>query len=233
MVGFLGSIPILLGLKVDRVLDGASWVQILVPAIMVAGFLAFMGINYLALAANHVKNNAEPDLMTTISTILQGIDKLCFSLILTSILLRILVLDNITAIAVPTAVLIAGMLFLLVYPFRDELALYFAGAEIVGVLEPVREVRFEKVEVERVLYRVGDNWLGKEPGSGKAAEENRLKKGRAKGDVIQGVPSQECAVCLSEPSSMAWFPCGHLCLCPTCAGYLMENKKLACVMCKS
>jgi hypothetical protein len=47
-------------------------------------------------------------------------------------------------------------------------------------------------------------------------------------DVYIYEACEECAVCMSNPPSIAFFPCGHFCTCEECASRLRE-----CCLCRS
>jgi hypothetical protein len=40
-----------------------------------------------------------------------------------------------------------------------------------------------------------------------------------------------CCICMSEPSSAIFIPCGHLCICTHCAKP-MQTKPAACPLCR-
>ena len=43
--------------------------------------------------------------------------------------------------------------------------------------------------------------------------------------------ASECTICLSEPRTHAFFPCGHLCVCETCAQACLQGARPACPQC--
>ena len=49
----------------------------------------------------------------------------------------------------------------------------------------------------------------------------------------QGVPRTECVVCMAASVSTVLMPCGHLCLCMTCASSMQQKaKSVACPLCR-
>jgi len=57
-----------------------------------------------------------------------------------------------------------------------------------------------------------------------------------KPDNLVAIASHEeestCSICLSAPASMAFVPCGHRCLCPTCAEELTGDMRRRCPQCR-
>ena len=45
--------------------------------------------------------------------------------------------------------------------------------------------------------------------------------------------SETCVVCLDIPSSHAFVPCGHLCVCASCAAMVMKSDSRECPMCRT
>eukprot|EP01147_Barroeca_monosierra_P010865 gene10865-2940_t len=41
-----------------------------------------------------------------------------------------------------------------------------------------------------------------------------------------------CVICLSDPKSMLCYPCGHLCMCMTCAAEFQKQTTLRCPVCR-
>eukprot|EP00457_Paulinella_chromatophora_P021934 gb/GEZN01024597.1/.p1 GENE.gb/GEZN01024597.1/~~gb/GEZN01024597.1/.p1 ORF type:complete len:142 (-),score=17.82 gb/GEZN01024597.1/:139-504(-) len=48
---------------------------------------------------------------------------------------------------------------------------------------------------------------------------------------IDGLTSQDCVVCLSDPRNTALFPCRHMCLCEACAN-ILRNQTNRCPICR-
>lgn len=40
-------------------------------------------------------------------------------------------------------------------------------------------------------------------------------------------------VCLTDRADLVWMPCGHLTMCDSCGQYMLDHKKLECVVCKA
>ena len=59
-----------------------------------------------------------------------GFMLLIIALTLMAICLRFATLDNITYLAIPTVVIIAPMIIFILMPYKMEIALYYADAEI-------------------------------------------------------------------------------------------------------
>eukprot|EP00030_Apusomonadida_sp_AF-17_P008526 a855556_50.p2 GENE.a855556_50~~a855556_50.p2 ORF type:complete len:164 (+),score=42.83 a855556_50:61-492(+) len=51
-------------------------------------------------------------------------------------------------------------------------------------------------------------------------------------DAVEMDESMECCVCMEAPKSMAANPCGHRCVCATCASRLLETSGL-CPICRA
>ena len=45
--------------------------------------------------------------------------------------------------------------------------------------------------------------------------------------------SEACVICLDSPSSHAFVPCGHLCVCLSCAAMVMRSDSRECPMCRT
>lgn len=97
-----------------------------------------------------------------------------------------------------------------------ELQLLASRAEAVSALSEVREERDRAAEAARSLgfdHAKAVTLIRRL----QAAQKRRLKTVKR-----TQLPDGECCVCLDKQSTHAFVPCGHLCVCGSCAELLMR-----------
>jgi len=70
----------------------------------------------------------------------------------------------------------------------------------------------------RSMYGESDGPRERDEGGGEAAD-----------DVVR----PDCVICIEQPSSHVVMPCGHVCLCSTCAGTMSMQTDKRCPVCRS
>ena len=66
------------------------------------------------------------------------------------------------------------------------------------------------------------------PASSKTAEQQPDEPAGASG----GKANNSCVICWTEPYSVVFVPCGHMCCCPGCSKRLMRQRDKKCPMCR-
>ena len=92
-----------------------------------------------------------------------------------------------------------------------------------GARAHAKEVSLERFEQEMAEHAASTS---------AAAEEEVAVAGGADAMPVLDDGSVACCVCLTAAQTHAFMPCGHRCVCATCAELVMDTESPACVLCR-
>ena len=85
---------------------------------------------------------------------------------------------------------------------------------------------------EASLDRLEEEMAEMAAGTSAAAAEEEAIGGGADALPVLVDGSVACCVCLTAAQTHAFMPCGHRCVCATCAELVMDTESAACVLCR-
>ena len=155
MVALVGLQLVLVGLKMDGIIT-APWTTVLiifVITLLTVMLAALVLVGYgFALRCKDTRWTTE-----SVGVLYEGIFLMSLSLAVATVVTRVAYLSTSIYIGGPCLAFHALMIILFMYPFRMEIALYKAGAEIVSIVD--RKTTISRVDEETTLYPLSSDWF--------------------------------------------------------------------------
>lgn len=168
MVALSGLQLVLVGLKLDGVVT-VSWSIVFLIFIMVAGFLLFAAL-ILAVYGFVVRLRLGRFTADIVGVLYESVFLLGLGMCVGVVVGRVAFFSTSIYLGAPCIVFHALAILLFMYPFKEDIALYKAKAEILSIID--REVAIDKVKKDATLYMLSSQWFTLQEGKSKKRKDS-------------------------------------------------------------